>query len=283
MQPRTDYPDTGRYALTDHKTVGPLFGSAVKIWLSKPSVFIVAALVVILPMELLFTGLLGGGFNDPEGLATPEWEVVDTLVVSLIGASLVTAAHARAVVALAAGENVRTGSALRLGGGAFLTVLGAALCYTLATIAGMLALIVPGIYLSVALLFGPQIAALTNTGPLDSLSSSYRLVRAAGWWRTFGYSILIFVLALVPALLLAIPILLLSELIGDPSVAGPISVVVGGVVLALIYSFTALVQSLLYFSYRAKVGDPWASDAAVGAPDLEAGADWDPSKSEALH
>ncbi len=276
MNARLHYPAEGRYALGEHKGLSPLLGSAVKIWLSKPSVFIVAALVVVLPMEILFTGLLGGGFDDPDGIADNLWAAVDAFAVGMLGFALITAAHARAVVALAAGQKVGTLSALRLGGGAFITVLGVAVLYTLAVLAGTIALIIPGIYLSVVLLFSTQVAALTRTGISSSFDSSIKLVRAVGWWRTFGYLLLITVVSFAAVFALAIPFVAVSALAGD-SAAGPIAVIFNGVATALIYSFTALVQSLLYFSFRAKVGDAWADESSSGSVDLEAGADWEPA------
>lgn len=282
MNPQPTYPKDGRYALTQHKSVGELIGSTVKIWLSKPSVFIVAALIVVLPMELVLTGVLGGGFSDADGTADELWTAIDGFAVGFLGLALITAAHARAVVALAAGERVSTASALRLGGGAFVSVLGVAVLYTLATILGTIALIIPGIYLSVVLMFGTQIAALTRTGISDSLDASIKLVRAVGWWRTFGYLLLITVLSYVPAFVIALPLAVLGDAVDDPSIAGPVLVLVGGIVQALVYSFTALIQSLLYFSYRAKVGEPWGQEREAGSPDLEAGADWNPSASSVL-
>ncbi len=276
------YPGDGRYALTHHKTITPLLGSALKIWLSKPSVFIAAALLVILPIEIIVIGVLGGGFSDPDGVASDGMTLLDAVLVGWFGVSLITAAHARAVVAIAAGERVTTASALRLGGGAFLPVLGAALIYGLACMVGTLLLIIPGIWISVAGIFATQIAALTRTGIGESLVSSVKLVRAAGWWRTFGYYLLVTLIALLPVIVVSLVVALLTEGIGNASISGPLNVVVVAIVTALIYSWTALVTSLLYFSWRAKVGDPWGSEAASAAPDLDAGPDWDPARSSAL-
>lgn len=259
-----------------------LIAAATKIWLTKPSVFIVAALVVILPIEIVFTGILGEGFSDPEGTPTQTWGIVDQLAVAWFGLSLITAAHARAVVALSAGEKVNTFSALRLGGGAFWTVLGAAIIYALVTIVGFVALIIPGIWVSVAGMFSAQVAALTRTGPISSFKSSVFLVSKAGWWRSFGYSMLVALLGFLGVLLVSVIPVALGDASGEASVAGPLYVIGLAIATALLYSWTALVTTLLYFSWRAKVGDPWAVSSSEQTPDLDAGPDWDPAKSPAL-
>lgn len=259
-----------------------LLAAATKIWLSKPSVFIAAALAVILPIEIVFTGVLGGGFSDPEGTPTQTWGIVDQLAVAWFGLSLITAAHARAVVALSAGEKVNTFSALRLGGGAFWTVLGAAIIYGIVTVLGFFALIIPGIWVMVAGMFSAQVAALTRTGPISSFSSSVSLVRRAGWWRSFGYSLLVGLVGFLGALVVSVIPMALGDASGDASVAGPLYVIGLAVATALLYSWTALVTTLLYFSWRAKVGDPWAVSPSPETPDLDAGPDWDPAKSPAL-
>lgn len=259
-----------------------LLAAATKIWLTKPSVFILAALVVVLPIEILFTGILGGGFSDPEGTPTELWGAIDQVVVGFFGLALITAAHARAVVALAAGEPVNTFSALRLGGGTFWTVFAAAIIYSVVTVLGFFALIIPGIWVMVAGMFSAQVAALTRTGPIASFSSSVALVRAAGWWRSFGYSLLVGILGVVAASVVSVVPMLIGDASGDAAIAGPLYVLGLGIALALFYSWTALVTTLLYFSWRAKVGEPWAAAPASDAPDLDAGPDWDPARSPAL-
>lgn len=274
-------PTATRYDIQRQKRPGELLGSAWKIWLSRPAVFIVAALAVVVPIELIVSGALGGGFSDPEGTPSEWWGLLDQLLVGWFGIALITAAHARAVVALAAGERVGTFSALRLGGGPFWTVLGASLIYGIFSGLGFI-LIIPGIWLTVSGMFSAQVAALTRTGPMGSFESSMALVKAAGWWRTFGYYLLVAVIGGVAALAIGAIPAAIGEASGDGSVSGPLYVIAMAVGISIFYSWTALVTTLLYFSWRAKVGDPWGAAASQHAPDLEAGRDWDPTESTAL-
>lgn len=273
-------PTQSRYDIQRQKRPGELLGAAWKIWLSRPAVFIVAALAVVLPIELIVSGALGGGFNDPEGTPSQWWGLLDQFLVGWFGIALITAAHARAVVALAAGERVSTFSALRLGGGPFWSVLGASVIYGLTTGLGFL-LIIPGIWLMVAGMFSAQVAALTRTGAIDSFESSIALVKKAGWWRTFGYYLLVGLIGGLAALLIGAIPAVIGEASGG-SAAGPLWVIAMAVGTSIFYSWTALVTTLLYFSWRAKVGDPWAVSASEQTPDLDAGPDWDPAKSPAL-
>ncbi len=254
-------PPSDPLALTEPKSLSPLFGSAWRLWIGQPGVFLVTSAWVVIPLYVVLVGLVGGGFHDAYGQSDWQADAANTLLVSTIGSALITAVHARAVVKLAAGHKLTTGEALQLGFEGFLLVLAAALVYALATIGGFLLLIIPGIFIAVAGMFAPQHAALTGTSAGKSLKASITLVRANGWWKTVGYSL---VLGLVNAGIMgaaAIPMLLISLALGEPSDFGMVAVPVLALMQAATMSWTALVNTLLYFSWRANVGDPFTGGA----------------------
>lgn len=92
-------------------------------------------------------------------------------------------------------------------------LLGATVLLVLAFMGGTLLLIVPGLYLLVALSQSWYCVLLDGAGPVQSLRDSRALVRGV-WWRT---SLLLFVAGLVNFLAVGLPALLLGaggELLG---------------------------------------------------------------------
>lgn len=55
----------------------------------------------------------------------------------------------------------------------------------LAVCAGLVLLVIPGVYIGIALSMGVPALALENQGPIAAMRSSLRLVRGY-WWRTFA-------------------------------------------------------------------------------------------------
>lgn len=84
----------------------------------------------------------------------------------------------------------------------WLTVYGAMLIAALIVIAGVVAFVVPGIFLSVLLSFYLPLILLDNATVIDAIKRSYHLVWG-WWWRTFFvmvvpyFTILVFIIAAV--------------------------------------------------------------------------------------
>jgi len=69
--------------------------------------------------------------------------------------------------------------------------------------AGLIALIIPGLYVSYRLIFSLYATVIDNSSPLDSLSSSWELTKGR-WWLVFRSSMLIIFVVSVPILLIVI-------------------------------------------------------------------------------
>lgn len=262
--PGQPVPPTNPLALHEPKLLGPLISSAIKLWWGQPSVFFITAALVVIPFEVIVLGVLGGGFNDPDATASLWAEITSFLFMQTLGTALVTATHSRSVVALSRGESLTTEQAFRLGTSGFGAVLLAGIVYALATLVGFL-VIVPGIFLMVAGVFTAQIAALERVGPIDALKRSIALVRAAGWWRTWGYLIVIGLISAAFGAFLGLFAGLLTA-VGDERWFGSVFIVLLAIIEAAALSFTALVTTLLYFSWRAQT--EVAPEPAEGPPTL---------------
>jgi membrane-anchored glycerophosphoryl diester phosphodiesterase (GDPDase) len=100
--------------------------------------------------------------------------------------------------------------------------------YSVLVLAGFIALIIPGIYVSYRLIFSLYVTVIDNSSALDSLSSSWELTKGR-WWLVFRSTFLIVFAVFVPILLILLLIsstgnLLASKLVGNVLgfLAGPL-------------------------------------------------------------
>jgi hypothetical protein len=133
--------------------------------------------------------------------------VVAVLVILPFVLSLYAAIIAR-IEAKSNGRYLSLGGAVRYGARRAAPMFAAALLFAVAISVGVILLIVPGIILTVMLLFAVPIAVTERMGPIASLKYSMQLVRGH-WWRTAAlltvigiiiaviYTILTFVVAIV--------------------------------------------------------------------------------------
>lgn len=91
-------------------------------------------------------------------------------------------------------------SGLQVGLKKSILLIAVAFLYSIIVGVGTLLLIIPGIILSVYLIFSLYLAAL-GFGVIDSLKESYRLVKDH-WWRTAGNTVVIFLIAIFYILLI---------------------------------------------------------------------------------
>ena len=87
------------------------------------------------------------------------------------------------ITATASGETLSRGEAFRKALRLVPSTVGAAILYCLACGAGLVLLIIPGLYLMTRLQFWPVALTLGTTSPTDALGSSWRMVKGH-WWRT---------------------------------------------------------------------------------------------------
>ncbi len=277
--------------LAQPKGVGALMTSAWRIWKARPGVFLATALVVgALPLALftviqdLITRSLSddarweriaetGNFasGDLEALAgVGAFFVVSVIVTGLIVPSIVTATHARAVVGLASGDDLTRQQALRRGLSVLGPVIWATIVWGIATIIGLFLFIIPGIFIAVAGSFGPMIVALSLGKGWGAVRQSITLVRAAGWWRTFGA---MFVINLVAAVVLLIPAGIFGGIAGvvDSTGATVVNGIIQGLLTALATSWSALATTLIFFSWKSRIGEPWLRPEGTTAVDIPGG------------
>lgn len=229
--------------LDQRRSVPGIVAATVRLYRWYPLLFAILAVAVVAPYDLVVLAATGYG---PLRHTHENTGVSVLLVLSrtFLVTPLISALHIHAVVTI--GEDRRPElKAVAARGLRVLPVVAAAeIMASIGIALGFIALIIPGILLSLRWAVVAQAAALEDNGWLASLRSSRRLT-ATHYEQVF--TLLLFTGILSFLLLLGARAIPLGSTSGAPSV------IVGVVVETLIASFTALTLALLYFDLRASL------------------------------
>jgi hypothetical protein len=216
--------------------VAQILGAALSLYRRYPVLFLVLALVVTAPYELIVLAALGtapiGGRSDKASTAL----ILVLVDVALVG-PLISALYAHAVVSIARSEKPSLTAVVSRVARVLPVVVAAQIVAGIGIGVGLLAFIVPGIYLLIRWAVVAQAAALEHTDWMGALRRSGELVRG-NYAHVFG------VVIVTTAVNLG-----LSEAAG--AVSGnktqAADVIIGIAVGTIIRSFAALTTAILYF------------------------------------
>jgi hypothetical protein len=148
------------------------------------------------------------------------------------------------------GEPVTAREASRFALGKMVTLMAGTLLAVFAVVIGLLALIIPGLWLIGSFSMLTAVIALEERGPVDALRRSLTLVRGR-WWPTVGFLIMVGLLGSVAAQLVQLIALPIIGAAGAGLATGlgfVLLVVAQGLVVAAI----AVMITLWYFDLRAR-------------------------------
>jgi hypothetical protein len=236
---------------------GELLSATMSLAWKHRAVLYTVVLVIGGPINVLAEGLVRN--MDPLTPGDPVTSdqlatAVALVVLVLISTPLVTAAVARAVERIGAGEQVGVADTLRAGLAAALAALAAILLGALVTMIGFVLLVVPGVILAVRLLVVGQAAAIERPGATGALRRSMELTRGH-WWRLLGMILAVLVVTAFSGAALTAPF---DAMGGTPALAA------AALVQSAIDMVTAVFLTLVYYDLRARRE---AATAAVAAPD----------------
>jgi hypothetical protein len=223
------------------RSVAQILGAALSLYRRYPVLFLVLAFVVTAPYELIVLAALGtapiGGHSNNASTAL----ILVLVDVALVG-PLISALYAHAVVLIARDERPRLMTVASSVARVLAVVVAAQIVAGIGIGVGLLAFVIPGIYLWIRWAVVAQAAALEHTDWMGALRRSGELVR--------GHYLHVFGLVLVTTAVN----LGLSE--AAASISGSktnaVDVIVGIAVGTLIRSFAALTTALLYFDLLAR-------------------------------
>lgn len=234
---------TSSIDLNRERSTWTILRSTVRLYRDYHWLFLLLALAVIAPWDLIKLALTGTGpFGQLRHASFLERQPLNLLNISLID-PLVSALHIHAVAVIGKGQRPHLGSVARRGVAVLPTVAVAALVAGVAIEIGLLALLIPGLILWVRLSVVAQAAALEPGGVRAALRRSWHLTRFDQ-----GH---IFGLLLVVAVLVAGSAFGALAL-GTGSDSSPGVLALGIAINTIVASFTALTTALLYFDLQAR-------------------------------
>ena len=242
----------GRAALPRPMGIGEILSTAFQLYQRHWRTLLAIAAVVVVPFTLL-QYLLGNWVRDrgevtSNGLVVREatWSVgIAGLVAALAGVVMflvLTGAITRAVAAEVAGEDPGVEQSYRFGFHRLGSVLLVSVLVGLATVAGLILLIIPGIYIGVRLAVSIEALVVEGRRGTEAMGRSWELV-GGHWWHAFGTLVVAGLLTGVVNAVITTPFSNTSWLV---------QAVAAAVATVITLPYGVLVGVLLYLDLRAR-------------------------------
>ena len=225
-------------ALRDPKPARAIVAETFALYGRYPLLFLVLALGVIVPYDLLVLIATGSG-----PLARNGGLGVNYLLAVFLVSPLISALHIHAVAEVRAGHTPRLRNIAARGLRVLPTAAATAIMTTIGVVIGLVMLIVPGIILAFRWYVAVQAAAIEHGGWLPAMRRSRELTVGV-YGHLFGFGILIAIIGEVPLVIAR------AGVTGHDTL---VAAFIGGVVLhAFALAFTALATALLYFDLASR-------------------------------
>jgi hypothetical protein len=174
-------------------------------------------------------------------------------ILSSVAAALAVAACFKAISAAYLGEKAGVGDSLRYAAGRFLPLIVCYIVTVIILIPAFIALIIPGIWLSVKLSMAFPALVCEKAGPLRSIGRSWELTKD-NWWRVFGTLLVVIILIFVISIALGGvlgAVLLSSDSVSEVAFA-VLTTVIGLLIAAITYPLIAAVVTVIYYDLRVR-------------------------------
>jgi hypothetical protein len=181
---------------------------------------------------------------------------VANLVDNLLGgaaAAIAIAACFRVISSAYLGERTGAGDSLRYGLSRLVPLVVAYLAISLGVGVGLVALVIPGIFLAVKWSMTFPVIVAERAGAFPAMRRSWELTRGH-WWRVFGTLLVVVLISFVLAFLILVAFgaaIASSDSISEAAFAILITVATIGV-LTVLYPLTASVVTVVYYDLRVR-------------------------------
>ncbi len=243
-------------------SVGEVLDAAFKIVRQSFGTLAGCVLVVALPLNIVNTLITTSTSNHAFNLDSTAGSSVSTgtelagvlltTTLSLVLTTLAAAACFRAVSGIYLGEHPTVGGSLSFAAGRVLPVIALSFLYFFGLIPAYIALIIPGVWLTVAWSVSFPALLSEGLGPVAALGRSFRLVQGR-WWPTFGALLVMYLLVIVISGIL-------GALLGATLIAAVDNEAVAAVFFTIINTLSSLITlplmasvlTVVYFDLRVR-------------------------------
>jgi hypothetical protein len=240
------------------RRIGEILREALTLYRLDWSTYLLVAALVIVPAELVVSGIGLGQLSAAYEAETMSELLVGLALQQLVTLPLATAMAIAVVVGRLRGDRVAPRVAVRSGLDVFARLLVAMLAVGAAVALGVIVFVLPGVYLAVRLIVTVPAVVVEERAPADALRRSWSLV-AGSWWRSLGTVVVVNLVGL----LATAPFVALMSAAADasdrqwPVLAGSI---VGQVITV---PLTAIAVTLLFGDLRARASAAGRHDRAA--------------------
>lgn len=234
--------------LARERSAVEILRTALSMYRRYPLLFATLAVGVIAPYELARLAVTGDGPLGSGGSANAGTLVLFELVYYALVGPLISALHVHAVIEIGEGRRPRLVPVALQGLRVLAVVAAAEIVAGILIALGFVALIIPGILLSLRWSVVAQTAAVDHEGWLPALRRSGKLT-AGHYWHIFRVLLAIGVLTFLIGFVA-------GAFTGGGHSTSVASVLIGIVVYTIIASFGALILAVLYFDLRAREAGP---------------------------
>ena len=236
------------FELARPRDISALFADALGVYRRHLGTFLVLSAAIVVPVHLAVDGIGLAQLTGPyDSSPTVAETALPTAVSFLVIAPLINAICIHAIHSSASGTPPRAREALQSGLDAFAPIFLAVVLAGIGIAAGLLLLVVPGIYVAVRWYFVPQAVVIDGARGVRALHRSGALVQGF-WWRTFGLLVAANLAAVIPGLVLVTPFEAIASS-ADRAVWSLVGTVATETITA---PFVALFSTLLYYDLRVR-------------------------------
>ena len=233
-------------------TIREILSTAFQLYRRHWRTLLAIAAVVVVPLTLLqyligdWVGTQGEVLTEQEVASTSWWALgVSGLLAGVVGLLLyqvLTGAITRAIAAEVAGEEVGVDQSYRFGFARLGSILVVSILVGLATLGGLILLIIPGIYIGVRLAVSIEALVVEGRKGTEAMRRSWDLV-GGHWWHAFATLLVAGILVGLVTSLFTTPFSGASWFVQGLAAA---------VATVATMPYTALVGVLLYLDLRAR-------------------------------
>jgi hypothetical protein len=232
------------------REIGALIGDGFSLWFREFRTFFLIAAAVVVPVELIVSGIGLGQFTAEYDSSPEAAEIlIPRFTEFFVITPLATAMTIHALLEIGEGRRPRAGAAIQRGLDVFAPLLLVMVLFAAGVTLGLLALIIPGIYVLVRWSLCIQAAFIEGKRGTEALRRSWDLVEGS-WWRVFAITLAANFLVGALSALVSAPLLGAADSTGD-AVYQLIGQIVGAV---LFVPPAALITTLLYFDLVSRRG-----------------------------